>query len=521
MNLIKKGWRLIQINFILMRHGLDDVVLSMPSLAKARFIRFFNPWNWRSNNMQTRGIRVRKAFEQLGPIFVKFGQVLSTRRDLLPDDIVDELAKLQDSVPSFSGTQARYILEKIFQQPINTLFLEFDETPLASASIAQVHAARLPDGTAVVVKILRPQIKKMIQRDLALMHTFAGFAERYWRDGRRLKPKTLVRNFEKTLLGELDLQQEAANATTLKRHFQHSTILYIPKIYWDYTRTEVMTLERIDGIPIGQIETLAQKKVDLKKLAERGIELFFTQVFRDCFFHADMHPGNIFVDVTHPEDPRYILLDFGIMGTLNTSDRRYLAENLMAFFERDYYRVAQLHVQSGWVPASTSIEDFETAIRTVCEPLFDRPLKDISCAQILLRLFQTAQRFHMNLQPQLVLLQKTLLNIEGLGRQLYPELDFWETVKPCLKKWLKQQTSVRTTLSKLRHQLPYWIEKLPDLPEMMYEALYRLQTHPSTPTTSIQITPQPKHGIWHFIAGAMVGILALSILTYFKIVYFG
>ena len=444
MNLIKKTWRLIQINFILIRYGMDDVLLSMPVFAPIRFMSFLNPWNWRANQKQTRGIRVREAFEELGPIFVKFGQALSTRRDLLPDDIADELAKLQDRVPPFSGAKARRILERIFQQPLQLLFLEFDETPLASASVAQVHAARLRDGTEVAVKILRPKIKKMIRSDLALMHTFAGFAERYWRDGRRLKPKTLVMDFEKTLLGELDLQQEAANAATLKRHLQHSTVVYIPKVYWEYTRTEVMTLERIYGIPIAQIKTLQAKKVNLKKLAERGIETFFTQVFRDCFFHADMHPGNIFVDATDPENPRYLLLDFGIMGTLNTSDRRYLAENLMAFFKRDYYRVAELHVKSGWVPADTRIEDFETAIRTVCEPLFDRPLKDISCAQVLLRLFQTAQRFHMNLQPQLVLLQKTLLNVEGLGRQLYPELDFWETVKPCLEEWLKEQTSIST-----------------------------------------------------------------------------
>jgi len=513
MNAIKKFWRLTQINFTLMRHGLDDVVLSIPMFSSIRFVSWFNPWNWHTNKKRTRGVRVRTAFEELGPIFVKFGQALSTRRDLIPDDIADELAKLQDRVPPFSGAQARIILEKIFQKPLHTLFLEFDETPLASASIAQVHAGRLLDGTEVAIKILRPQVKKLIRRDLALMHTFANFSERYWQDAKRLKPKTLVMDFEKILLGELDLQQEAANATTLKRNAKHSNILYIPQVYWDYTRTEVMTLERIHGIPIAQIKTLKQKKVNLKKLAERGIEIFFTQAFNDCFFHADMHPGNIFVDATDPENPRYLLLDFGIVGTLNTFDRRYLAENLLAFFQRDYYSVAKLHVKSGWVPADTCIADFETAIRTVCEPLFDRPLKDISCAQILLRLFQTAQHFHMNLQPQLVLLQKTLLSVEGLGRQLYPELDLWQTVKPCLEKWLKQQTSARTAFKKLRDQLPGWMEKLPDLPDMMYEILYQLQNNKPTPVATIQPIPQPKHRIWYFVAGIIVGLTFIFIYT--------
>ena len=506
----------MQINFILIRHGLDDVVLSIPLFSPIRFIRFLNPWNWYATRKQPRGVRIREAFEELGPIFVKFGQALSTRRDLLPDDVADELAKLQDRVPPFSGVKARSILEKIFQQPLNTLFIEFDETPLASASIAQVHAARLTDGTAVAIKILRPQIKKIIRRDLSLMHTAANFAERYWREGRNLKPKTLVLDFERTLLGELDLQQEAANATTLKRYAQHSNILYIPKIYWDYTRTEVMTLELIHGISISQMDTLKQKKVNLKKLAERGIEIFFTQVFRDCFFHADMHPGNIFVDATHPETPRYILLDFGIVGTLNISDRRYLAENLMAFFERDYYRVAELHIKSGWIPANTRVEDFETAIRTVCEPLFDRPLKDISCAQILLRLFQTAQRFHMHLQPQLVLLQKTLLSIEGLGRQLYPELDLWGTVKPHLETWLREQMSVRSAFVKLKHQFPYWVEKLPDLPEMIYDVLYRLQTEAPKPPPIIQPVQKRKSGGWYFAVGVVTGIFALLIMDYFS-----
>ena len=507
MNPIKKTWRLIRINFILIRHGLDDIILSIPVFAPIRFMSWLNPWNWHINKKRPRGVRIREAFEELGPIFVKFGQALSTRRDLLPEDIADELAKLQDRVPPFPGYQARLTLEKIFQKPIDELFLEFDEIPLASASIAQVHAARLFDGTDVAVKILRPNVKKMIAADLALMHTFAALAERYWRNGRKLKPKILVKDFEKTLLGELDLQQEAASATTLRRHFTHSTILYIPQIYWDYTATEVMTMERIYGIPIGDMEMLREKKVNLKKLAERGVEIFFTQVFRDCFFHADMHPGNIFIDATFPENPRYLALDFGIMGTLSAFDRRYLAENLMAFFERDYHLVAELHVKSGWVPPDTRVEDFETAIRTVCEPLFDRPLKDISCAQILLRLFQTAQRFHMELQPQLVLLQKSLLNVEGLGRQLYPELDLWETAKPCLEKWLKKEMGVRSALHKLQRQLPYWVERLPDMPDMMYEILHQLSVQKKETTTAP--TRETNDKLWYFVAGILGGFLVL------------
>lgn len=508
MNRVKKFWRVLQINYIFAKHGLDEVVLSIPFFAPLKFLAYLNPWNWAATKKRSRGVRVREAFEELGPIFVKFGQALSTRRDFLPNDVADELAKLQDKVPPFPGKQARQMVEKIFDKPLTSLFLSFDETPLASASVAQVHAARLFNGQQVAVKILRPNIEQKISYDLALMHILAGLADRYWKASRRFSPRTLVKNFERHLLDELDLQLEAANATQLKRNFANSTILYVPEVYWDYTRTQVMTLERIAGIPVAQVDALRAQNVNFKKLAERVVEIFFTQVFRDCFFHADMHPGNIFVDATNPENPGYIVLDFGIMGTLSDLDRRYLAENMMAFFHRDYHRVATLHVQSGWIPANTRVEEFEMAIRGVCEPVFDRPLKNISCAQLLLRLFQTGQRFNMEIQPQLVLLQKTLFNVEGLGRSLYPELDLWKTAQPCIEKWLKQQMSVRTMMHKIQNQAPYWMDKLPELPEMLYGVLSRLQPLPSVPASAPQ-APIPKstwvRNLCFFIVGFLAG----------------
>lgn len=512
MNPIKQAYRLIQINFILLRYGLDDVVFSMPWFAPIRFLSKLNPWNWRIHPQSPRGERIRLAFEALGPIFIKLGQMLSTRRDLIPEDIADELAKLQDCVPPFSSQQARLALETALEKPFSTIFATFDDVPLASASVAQVHAATLLDGTPVAVKILRPNIEKIIQCDLALMRWLASLLERYWRDGRRLKPKTLVHNFAQTLLGELDLQQEAANATTLKRHFQDAKVVAIPCVYWDYTRSQVLTLTRMYGIPIGQMDQLRAQHVNLKKLAERVVEIFFTQVFRDCFFHADMHPGNILVDAHDPQNPRCLLLDFGIIGTLSRYDRRYLAENLLAFFDRDYRLVAELHVRSGWVPKNTSVEAFATAIRTVCEPLFDRPLKNISCAQILLRLFQTAERFQMELQPQLVLLQKTLFNVEGLGRQLYPELDLWQTAKPCLDAWLKQETSVLALARKLGRQLPYWLERLPDMPEMLYDIVVRCHEQDTCQPVSAAPPRKVIYPFAYFLVGMMVGGLIFALL---------
>ena len=471
MKSIKQLFRLFQINYILAKHGLDQVIVSLHIFAPFRFVVYFNPWNWFRKKKLSRGEALRLSFEALGPIFIKFGQALSTRPDILPHDIASELKKLQDDVPPFSSDIALLIFEQAFGTSAYDVFARFDPKPLASASMAQVHAATLQSGEDVVVKILRPKMRKAIEQDLAILHTIAGFAERYWSEGKRYKPKEIVREFEHHLIDELDLQREAANAAQLRRNFQNSELLYVPEIFWDYTRANILVMERIHGIPVSDISALRTHNIDVKKLAERGVEIFFTQVFRDCFFHADMHPGNIFVSPLHPKNPQYICIDFGIIGTLDDNDKRYLAENLYAFFNRDYRRVAELHVESGWVAHTTRVADFESAIRTVCEPIFEKPLKDISFAQVVLRLFQVAQRFQMEVQPQLVLLQKTLLAIEGLGRQLYPELDLWATAKPFLEKWLKQQMGPAVALKKLRENLPFFVEQLPQMPRMMHEVL--------------------------------------------------
>ena len=460
----RQGLRLIQINVVLVRHGLDEIVLATHLFRPVRYLVYLSPFYWFRRKSISRGERIRRSLEDLGPIFVKFGQVLSTRRDLLPLDIADELAKLQDQVPPFPGAQARARVEEICGQPIAMLFKEFDETPLASASIAQVHAARLHDGREVVVKVLRPGVERLIRADLDVLHLIAGLAEDYWGDGRRLRPREVVAEYERTVLDELDLIREAANATQLKRNFEGSTLLYVPEVYWPLTRREVMVMERIRGVPIRDLATLRARGTDFKVLAENGVQIFFTQVFKHNFFHADMHPGNIFVDVADPKQPRYMAVDFGIIGTLSPRDQHYLAENFLAFFNRDYRKVAQLHVESGWVPAGTREDEFETAIRTVCEPIFNKPLKDISFAQLLLRLFQTARRFNMEVQPQLMLLQKTLFNIEGLGRDLYPELDLWQTAKPFLEEWTRERMSPAATLKRLLAGLPVIRELLLESP---------------------------------------------------------
>jgi len=463
--------RLVYINIVLVRHGLDEFILATHLLRPVRFVLYLLPWNWVRGRLPPRGKRLRRALEDLGPIFVKFGQILSTRRDLLPEDIASELANLQDHVPPFPGARARMIVERSLGKPLGAIFEAFDEQPLASASIAQVHAARLRDRREVVVKVVRPGIERVIRRDIGLLYLVAELAERYWRDGRRLRPHAVVREYEATILDELDLMREGASASQLRRNFTGSALLYIPEVVWDYTRVDVMVMERISGIPISDVEQLRERQVDLQVLAERGVEIFFTQLMRHNFFHADMHPGNLFVDARDPTQPRYIAVDFGIMGSLTAEDQRYLAENFLAFFNRDYRRVAELHVRSEWVPASTRIEDFEAAIRTVCEPIFERPLKDISFGHLLVRLFQTARRFHMEVQPQLVLLQKTLLNIEGLGRQLYPELDLWRTAKPFLERWMREQVGPRGVLRELRRQGPRWVEMLPAMPGLVHDLL--------------------------------------------------
>jgi ubiquinone biosynthesis protein len=460
--------RMAHINTVLLRYRLDELVFAIPLFQPFKFLLWFMPWRWFQRHVAPRGLRVRRALEDLGPIFVKFGQMLSTRRDLLPDDVAEELALLQDRVPPFPGEFARAVIEKAYGCSLSQHFASFDETPLASASIAQVHAATLYDGVEVVVKVLRPGVERIIRRDLSLLHLFAGLAERYWPDGRRLHPRAIVDDYEKTVIDELDLLREAANASQLRRNFEGSKLLYVPEVYWSYTRREVMVMERIRGIPVSDLDQLRAHRVDLKKLSARGVEVFFTQVFRHNFFHADMHPGNIFVSYDNPQDPQYLAVDFGIVGTLSPSDQHYLAANLVAFFQRDYRRVAELHVESGWVPKGTRVDEFESAIRTVSEPIFQRPLQEISFGQFLLRLFQTARRFNMEVQPQLVLLQKTLLSIEGLGRQLNPQLDLWQTAKPFIERWMSEQLGVRALLQGFKQALPAMIEHSPELPGLLY-----------------------------------------------------
>ncbi len=467
----RQALRLIYINAVLIRHGLDEIILATPLLRPVRFLLYLLPWNWVRRRRAPRAVRIRRALEDLGPIFVKFGQILSTRRDLLPEDIADELASLQDQVLPFPGVQARAIIERALHGSVEELFAEFDETPLASASIAQVHSARLKDGREVVVKVVRPGIEDLIRRDVGLLYLVADLAERYWREGRRLHAREIVAEYEITILDELDLMREGASASQLRRNFLDSDLLQVPEVYWEYTRPNVMVMERVSGIPISDVDALRALGIDLRVLAERGVEIFFTQVMRHNFFHADMHPGNIFVARGRPSNPCYVAVDFGIMGSLSPEDQRYLAENFIAFFNRDYHRVAELHVLSEWVPADTRVNEFESAIRSVCEPIFERPLKDISFGQLLLRLFQTARRFHMEVQPQLILLQKTLLNIEGLGRQLYPDLDLWQTAKPFLEQWMRDQLGPRALLRELKSHAPRWGEALPALPGLAHEVL--------------------------------------------------
>ena len=440
-------------------------------LIKHRLLSYNRSYNSSYNSARS----LRLALESLGPLFVKFGQLLSTRKDLLSSDMAEELAKLQDKVAPFPGKLAREMIEQSLQQSIDCAFQSFEEAPLASASVAQVHKATLHDGQEVVIKVLRPKIHAQVKRDVALLETLAKWIHVFIPASRRLRLTEVVQEFKTILFDELDLMKEAANTSQLRRNFKDSESLYVPEVYWEWTRTNVLVLEQIHGIPISDIQTLKEKNVDLKCLAERGVEIFFTQVFRDCFFHADMHPGNIFVSPENPSNPKYIAVDCGIMGTLSPEDQRYLGENFLAFFKRDYRRVAELHVQSGWVPPSTRVEVFEAAIRTVCEPIFEKPLKDISFGQTLMGLFQTARRFDMQVQPQLVLLQKTLLSIEGLGRQLYPDLDLWQTAKPYLETWMKKQFGPRALLRNLKAKIPTWNDRVPNIPEAIFDILHRFQ----------------------------------------------
>jgi ubiquinone biosynthesis protein len=463
--------RMLTIQRVLMKHGLDEIVWRT---------HLFRPLAWLGRVLslgrrrQPLGVRLRKALEELGPIFVKFGQALSVRPDLLPPDIAAELSKLQDQVPPFAGEQATAALTAAFGKPVERVFAAFERTPLAAASIAQVHAARLPDGRDVVVKILRPNVGSLIQRDVEVLYAIAGLAERYWPEARRLHPVEVVAEFERTLAVELDLMREAANASQLERNFLGSELLHVPEVHWDYCRQTVLTIERVVGIQVDDIDALRAAGTDIQRLAENGVEIFFTQVFRHNFFHADMHPGNIFVDVTDPKKPKYVAVDFGIVGTLDERDKHYLAENFLAFFRRDYRRVARLHVDSSWVPAGTRVDELEAAVRAVCEPIFNKPIKDISFGLVLMRLFHTARQFNMEIQPQLVLLQKTLLQIEGLGRQLYPDLDLWKTAKPVLEQWMRERHDPRTRFKQLIEAWPEISDDLAMLPRVLHRALRRI-----------------------------------------------
>ena len=479
--------RLVQIQRITAEYGLEEFLAGSRLERRLAWLRLVSPWTWFVRRQAgSRAERLRLALETLGPIFIKFGQALSTRRDLLPADLADELAKLQDRVPPFPVDEARQRIEAALGAPVGELFAEFETEPLGAASLAQVHGAVLKTGEAVVVKVLRPGMRERIVQDLELMYAVAGIFAAGSDDGRRLRPVEVVAEYEKTVLDELDLMREAGNAAQLRRQFLGSPIIHVPAVYWDLCRVDVMVMERVYGVQISDIAQLRELGADFKKLGEYGVEIFFTQVFKHNFFHADMHPGNIFVDVTDPKNPRYAAIDFGIVGTLDTRDQHYLAANFLAFFDRDYRRVAQLHIDSGWVPPDTRVDELESAVRTVCEPIFNKPLSEISFGQVLLRLFDTARRFRMEVQPQLILLQKTLLNIEGLGRQLYPELDLWQTAQPILRQWMKEHLSPLAVLRSWRQQAPDVLEALKGAPAVLQRGLRDLNQGKLT----LQLEPQ-------------------------------
>ena len=474
MNSIRQLHHALKINRTLVRYGLDEFLTPTPLAVLRPIAKLFSFSFSKTAQDKPRGERLRLALIELGPIYIKLGQMLSTRRDLVPPDIADELARLQDQVAPFSSEAAKNLVEEQLGARLEAIFSDFNTTPLASASIAQVHEATLKTGEQVVVKVLRPQIRQKIRRDLSMMHELANWAEKYSSEARRLRIKEVVKEYDATLEREIDLRIEAANTSHLRHNFKDSELLYVPRVYWDFTRSKVMVVEKIAGTPIGDVRRLKEEGVNMKELADRGVEIFFTQVFRDSFFHADMHPGNIFVDTSDPLKPQYIAIDCGIMGTLDEDDKRYLAHNFLAFFDRDYKRIAELHVESGWIDDDVSIPEFESAIRAACEPIFGKSLAEISFGHFLIQLFQTARRFNMQVQPQLVLLQKTLLYVEGLGRQLYPELDLWETAQPYLRKWLREQIGPKAILDEIKTQFPDWLHKAPKIPGLLFDNVHRL-----------------------------------------------
>ncbi len=503
-----KLFRLLRILSIGLRFGLEEFFLGHERVRPLRWLVRITLF-WRPLS-EPRGVRLRRALEALGPIFIKFGQMLSTRRDLIPLDIADELALLQDQVPPFPSSQAIAVLEATYKKPLAEVFVEFAATPVASASVAQVHFARLHDGTAVAVKVLRPGIAPVIAHDVSLLYAAAGLIEKLFADGKRLRPREVIAEFEKHLEDELDLMREAANCSQLRRNFKDSPLLAVPGVYWDYCDKNVMVMDRMDGIPISQIGRLREAGVDLPRLAAAGVEIFFTQVFRDGFFHADMHPGNILVK----SDGQYVALDFGIMGTLTETDKQYLARNFLAFFRRDYKGVALAHLESGWVPADTRIDELEAAVRAVCEPVFDRPLKEISFGRVLLQLFQASRRFSVEIQPQLVLLQKTLLNIEGLGRQLDPELDLWKTAKPFLERWMNEQIGWRALVKNLQAEAPKWAILLPQLPRLAHHALNENRLAQLESGLTLMLRQQHARNRWLGTIAALLATLTLTALYF-------
>ncbi len=504
---LRQFLRIWHISVIVKRYRLDKLFSTVQLPAPIRWLRAFIPTGKDLSDLP-RGERLRLALQELGPVYVKFGQILSTRRDLLPQDIADELALLQDQVPPFPGEQARKIIEDALGKPVDEVFASFDAKPLASASIAQVHPATLHDGREAVVKVVRPGIDKQLRKDIDLLKTIARLADKFMQSGARVQPLEVVREFESVVFDELDMQREAANASILRRNFKDSNDLYIPEVYWKWCKRRVMVMERVSGLPIGDIEGLRAHGVDLKKLARRGIRVFYTQVFRDNLFHADMHPGNILVDATNPDDPTYIAMDFGIVASLSPRDLYYISENFLALFNQDYRRVAALHIDAGWVPASTRLDALEAAVRTVGEPNFTRPLNEVSFGKLLYDLFSVARRFELTLQPQLLMLQKTLLNIEGLGRQLDPEIDIWSVAKPELEAILRNKNSPDKLIREARERLPRWLAQAPEVRDLMHNLLAKANADPSMLTNPSRDTAgrrQEKTRAQHQTVQALAG----------------